>query len=120
MKITEIISESTIPDDQLSAAPGMKVHPELQSSDPYMAFKFGINLAASPFTDQKADLDGPVGQQLITVAYTDACEKIIDAAEKAHGTQSKRINPRGSQENPDVHKVSPHRTVGAITLIKKK
>ena len=120
MKIAEIISESSLPKDQVSATPGMKIHTELQSSNPYAAYKFGVSMGGSPDFKFPADLDGPAGQSLITVAYTDACEAIIDATERAHGVSSKRISPRGSQEAADVHKQSPHRSVGAVTLNKKK
>lgn len=120
MKITEIITEAQLPKDHIAATPGMKIHKELQSSDPYDAYKFGVNLGGSPEFHHPADLDGPAGQALVTVAYTEACEEIIDATEKAHNVKSKRISPRGSQEATDVHKVSPHRQVGAITLNKKK
>lgn len=120
MKIAEIIAESSLPKDQVAATPGMKIHRELQSSDPYNAYKFGVNMGGAPDFHHSPDLDGPAGQSLITVAYTDACEAIIDATERAHGVSSKRISPRGSQEADDVHKQSPHRSVGAITLNKKK
>ena len=119
MKITEIIIESSLPKDQVSATPGMKIHKELQSSDPYDSYKFGVNLAGAPDFDHPPDLDGPAGQSLVTVAYTDACEAIIDATERAHGVKSKRISPRGSQETDDVHKNSPTRKVGDIQLIAK-
>lgn len=107
MKINEIIRESKLPIDQVDATPGMKVHPQLQSSDPYDSYKFGVNLAGAPDFHHPPDLGGPVGQQLITVAYTDACEKIIDATERAHGITSKRLSSRGSIEADDVHRTSP-------------
>jgi hypothetical protein len=119
MKITEIIVESRLPLDQVSATPGMKIHKELQSSDPYNSYKFGVNLAGAPDFHHPPDLEGPAGQALVTVAYTDACEAIIDATEKAHGVSSKRISPRGSQEADFVQKVSPHRNPGPITLNRK-
>jgi hypothetical protein len=119
MKITEIITEAQLPMDQVSATPGMKVHAELQSSDPYDAYKFGVNMGGAPDFHHPADLAGPAGQQLITVAYTDACEAIIDATERAHGVTSKRISPRGSQETADVHKNSTTRKVGPISLNRK-
>jgi hypothetical protein len=120
MKITEIISESSLPKDQVAATPGMKIHKDLQSSDPYDAYKFGVNMGGAPDFHHPPDLEGPAGQSLITVAYTEACEEIIDATERAHGVTSKRISPRGSQETDDVHKVSPHRNVGPITRNTKK
>ena len=120
MKITEIIVEAQLPKDQIAATPGMKIHKELKSSDPYDAYKFGVNMGGAPDFVHPADLEGPAGQSLVTVAYTDACEEIIDATERAHGVKSKRISPRGSQESNDVHKQSITRKVGDIALIKKK
>jgi len=119
MKITEIVTESEIPQDQLAALSGMKKHESLQSSDPYHSYKFGVNLGGSPTFDEGFETDGPIGQSLITVAYSDGDEAIVDAVEKRMGIKSKRIGPRYSKEGSEVHKNSPVRDRGHIQLIKK-
>lgn len=122
MKITEIISESSeIPADQLAATPGMKKHDSLDNSSPYGAYTFAAKfLSGAGAEDGKyhhePPKEGPVGQSLVTVAYSDADHAIIDQAEKAFGIKSKRISPNGSSEYSTVHSVSPHRKVGDIKL----
>jgi len=107
MKINEIVIESKLRKGAVRAVPGMKKHPDLTSSDPYKAYKFGVALAGSPDFVQEADQDGPSGQALVTIGYTDACEAIIKATEKKFGVKSQQMTPRGSQELKSVHKTSP-------------
>jgi hypothetical protein len=65
--------------------------------------------------------EGPVGQSLIAVAYTDGDKQILDQAAKAFGPEAAhiKITPDGSSEVDSVHKVSPIRKVGDIQLIVK-
>lgn len=125
MKINEIITESsTIPDDQLAATPGMKKHVALDNSSPYHAYSFAAKfLSGAGAKDGKFEheptKDGPIGQSLVTVAYSDADHAIIDQAEKAFGAKATRISPNGSSESKSVNNVSPHRKVGDIQRIVK-
>jgi hypothetical protein len=122
MKINEIINEaSEFPSSQVAAAPGMKKHTELDNSSPYHAYQFAAKfLPGSPHFEHKPSKEGPIGQSLVTVAYSQGDADIIDAAEAAFGIKSQRVSPNGSNEDTTIHRVSPHRQVGAITLIQKK
>jgi hypothetical protein len=123
MKINEVITESnTIPKDQLAATPGMKKHPALDNSSPYGAYTFAAKFMPGAGTgtyDHIPNKEGPVGQSLVTVAYSDADHAIIDQAEAAFGTKSVRLSPNGSAEDTTIHKTSPHRKVGNIQRVVK-
>jgi hypothetical protein len=113
MKIKDIIIEAKrgkIPRSHSSATPGMKAHDGLDNSSPYAPWRFAsMFIPSSPDFEHDPSKQGPVGQSLTTVAYTDADHAIIDAAEKRFGVQSRRVTPNGSSENKDVHNVSPVR-----------
>jgi hypothetical protein len=129
MKINEIITENIdadhgdrdqIPDSHIAATPGMKIHPGLDNSSPYAQWRFAANfLPGSPNFDHEPSKEGPIGQKLITVAYTKADEDIIDAAEKKFGARSHRISPNGSSEDTTVQRNSPVQPKGPITLKRK-
>jgi hypothetical protein len=144
MKINEIITETKvtvtqvavdddsnndgIPDSHRSATPGLRSHKELNNSDPYYPWRFGaLFLSGAGAPDGKYEhqpvKDGPNGQSLITAAYSEGERAILDQAAKAFGPEATdyiKLSPDGSTETDSVHKVSPHRRVGAIVLIKKK
>jgi hypothetical protein len=126
MKINEIITENIdaahgdrdhIPDSHIAATPGMKTHPGLDNSSPYAPWRFAANfLPGSPDFDHEPAKEGPIGQKLVTVAYTKAEEEMIDAAERKFGAQSHRISPNGSREDETVQNKSPVQPRGPITL----
>ena len=122
MKINEIITEaSEFPDSHVEATPAMKKHTEFDNSTPYHAYQFAAKfLPGSPHFEHEPSKGGPIGQSLVTIAYSQADADIIDAAEAAFGSKSTRLSPNGSNEDATIHRVSPHRQVGAITLIQKK
>lgn len=131
MKINEIITEDMdsdhddardhkIPSSHITATPGMKTHPNLDNSSPYGPWRFaGYFLGGSPDFDHEPAKEGPIGQKLVTVAYTDADEAIIDAAERKYGARSHRISPNGSSEDKDIQNASPVQPKGPITLKRK-
>ena len=105
-----IVEQGKMPPNHVSATPGMKSHPQLDNSSPYAPWRFAsMYLSGAPDFEHEPEKEGPIGQHLVTSAYSDADEAIISAAEKKFGTTSKRITPRGSSELEDVHKVSPVR-----------
>jgi len=134
MKINEIITESEdknndgLPDSHQSATPGLRSHTNLNNSDPYHPWRFGaLFLGGAGAADGKYEhepvKDGPNGQSLITSAYSEGEKRILDQASKAFGPEATnhiKLTPDGSSEVDTVHKVSPTRRVGAITLKKKK
>jgi len=122
MKIKEIITEeSHMPDSHINATPGMKNHPNLDNSSPYAPWRFAAHfLSGAGAPDGKYEFEpekeGPSGQALITVAYTDGEHKILDQAEKAFGVKSHRLTPNSSSENPETHRTSPMLAKGPIVM----
>ena len=91
MRANEFIFESEddhtdhkIRDRAKEAIPGAKIWPALSNANnPYAAYKYGVALAVAP--DQTMPKTGEIGPNFITVAYTDVCEKTIEAAAKNMG-----------------------------------
>jgi hypothetical protein len=125
MKITEIITEeSQMPDSHINATPGMKNHPNLDNSSPYAPWRFSAHfLSGAGAPDGKYDFEpekeGPTGQALVTVAYSEGEHQILDQAEKAFGVRSNRLTPNGSSENPEINNSSPVTARGPVTLRRK-
>jgi hypothetical protein len=122
MKIREIIVEAKVktidrdsdglPDSHVTATPGMKTHPQLDNSSPYAPWRFAAHYLPGAGNkdgswDHEPKKDGPIGQKLVTVAYSEADEHIINMAEKKFGAKSTRITPNGSSEETDVTNTSP-------------
>jgi hypothetical protein len=113
MKIHEIITEeSKIPKSHTAATPGMHSHPNLDNSSPYAPWRFAAHFlggAGDPSGkyEHEPEKEGPNGQALVTVAYSDGEHKILDQAERAFGVKSKRLTPNNSTESDEVHRVSP-------------
>jgi hypothetical protein len=133
MKITEIVNEAKkvdgdnnsdgIPDSHQSATPGMKSHKSLDNSSPYAPWRFAAHFLGgadgkNPYEHEPAK-EGPNGQSLVTVSYSDGDEAIIAQAEKAFGVSATRLSPTGSSETKEVNKKSPHRRVGNIQRVVK-
>jgi hypothetical protein len=51
--------------------------------------------------------NGPTGQKLVTIGYSEADDLIIDSTSKIFGAQKVRLTPRGSNEPSDTNTVSP-------------
>lgn len=105
MKIREIIEEGKLRADSFYTMPNTKIHPSLDNSNPYHSYRFGVALAGAPA--HHFDKDGPIGQKMITIAYTDVDDAIISAAEKEIGAKGKSITSKKSQEYPDTNTSSP-------------
>jgi len=125
MRIKEIITEeSRMPDSHVNATPGMKNHPNLDNSSPYAPWRFAAHfLPGAGAPDGKYEFEpekeGPSGQALVTVAYSQGEHDILDQAEKAFGVKSHRLTPNGSSENPEIHKTSPVKAREPVTLKRK-
>jgi hypothetical protein len=96
----------------ISALPGARRWDDLDNSSPYHAFRFGIALAGAP--DIHMPLDGAIGQKMMTIAYTDADRKILDAAGKSLGFSGSRLSADISHELPDTYTQSPMRPQGPV------
>jgi hypothetical protein len=113
MRANEFINEaqskknsSKMDASAISAIPGASKWNDLDNSSPYHAYRFGIGLAGSP--ELNMELEGPIGQKTMTIAYSDADKAILDAAGKSLGFAPTAMTGRESKEHDSVHKVSPH------------
>lgn len=90
-------------DRKSSTMPLSKHFPTMPSSDPYLAYRFGIAMA-----DHTIDYaEGPSEQHAVIVAYTPEEEEIIKGGEKQTGNKGKMLTDRGSREPSDTYKTSP-------------
>jgi hypothetical protein len=105
MKINEIISEGKLRKAAELALPNLRKYDNLDNSSPYHAYRFGIALAGAPAMG--TDKDGPIGQKMVTIGYTEADDDITQAAAKLIGATSTQISTNGSKELPWVNKESP-------------
>lgn len=107
MRLHEIISEAKtkIRKDTRYSLPNMRVHPDLDNSSPYKAYRYGVALAGAP--NQDMNQDGPIGQKMITIGYTEADDEIVQAADKLMNSKSQQVTSDGSKEVPLVNNSSP-------------
>lgn len=106
MKIKELVSESGIRKGTQSALPNLESFPSLDNNScPYLAYRFGMELAGSPDVD--VDKQGGTGSEFTTIGYSDADQKIIDHAKKRFGIKGKPHGGNGSTEIDSVNKISP-------------
>jgi len=130
MKIREIIKEaedsntagkggkqkkprtsSKVHDHYQAAIKGMETYPNDTSY--YTMYRFGIDMARGTQEHHPYDSASPVGNQMTTVAYTDAEQKIINNSKKNIGLTSKTLTSKDSNERNDTHTKSP------VAVIKK-
>lgn len=106
MKINEIILEAQLRKGARRAIPDMESYPKLDNNNsPYLAYRFGLELAGSPEGD--VDKQGGFGSEFTTIGYSDADREIIDHAKKRFGIKSKKQSGKGSKELDKINKTSP-------------
>lgn len=106
MKINEIVTEAKLRKGARRAIPGLESYPHLDNnSNPYLAYRFGLELAGSP--DRNVDEQGGWGSEFATIAYSDADREIIDHAKKKFGIPTKKQSNKKSSELDKVNKTSP-------------
>ena len=102
------------------ALPGAFKIPALKNQDPYLQYRFGVAIAGAKGAAQRAKdgvppFDGPesvFGEDMIIVSYDPKVKEYIDDALHSMDMPSSdavRIGTQGSEEAPDVDKVSPVR-----------
>jgi hypothetical protein len=113
MRAQEFIKEEALPKSHADATPDMRKHPGLDNSSPYAPWRFAAHYLAgadgkNPY-EHEPSKEGPSGQKLVTVGYTDAEDAMIRQAERKFGSQARATNltSRGSGESSDTHKTSP-------------
>jgi hypothetical protein len=112
MKIRDLMTalqegkgRNTLPLSAVDAVPGAQRWDALDNSSPYHSYRFGVALAGMP--DYPMNLEGPSGQKMVTVSYSEADEDIIKATGRHLGFQGVVMTPRTSKELSDTEAVSP-------------
>jgi len=123
MKVSEIITESDagnndaiqktgntkksgkMNDNFKSSIKGMHTYPGNHTY--YDMYRFGVSMAGSPDDHNEYDPASPVANQLVTLSYSDADQKIIDKSKKKMGFTSKKLTPNDSKEPSDTSNTSP-------------
>ena len=104
--LAELAGKEKLSPDAIAAVPDAEMWPELDNSNPYHSYRFGLALAGSPDKNSMAK-DGPSASKLVTVAYTEADREIIDRAGGEMRLRSQQLTTPGSTETSDVNKTSP-------------
>jgi len=123
MKVFEIITESDSGNTDATRQAGNskksgKMHDHFKSSIKgmhtypgnhtyYDMYRFGVDMAGSPDDHHSFDPSSPVANQLVTLSYSDADQKIIDKSKKKMGFTSKQLTPNDSKEPSDTSNNSP-------------
>ena len=109
MRAKEFITEDVFPGGAQDATPDMVSHPSLDNSSPYAPWRFAGHFLAGAdgknSYEHVPDREGPSGQALVTVAYTDVEDAMIKQAEKAFGSKAHRkgLTGRGSKEPNEIN-----------------
>jgi len=103
--VVETLGPKNMKRDHVTSIPNAHFFPDLDNSSGYEAYRWGVALAGAP--DYPMPQDGPTGQKLVTIGYTDGDDIIIDSASKLFGARKLRLTPRGSSELKDTNTVSP-------------
>lgn len=83
--------------------PFSKHFPKMPSSDPYLAYRFGMAMADHTINYS----EGPAAQHAVVVAYTPEEEQIIKGGESQTGHKGIMLSDRGSREPNSTNKISP-------------
>ena len=103
--IKEGLGAKNMSQDHVDSIPNAHFFPDLDNSSGYKAYRWSLALAGMP--DYPMNPDGPTGQKLVTIGYTDADDIIIDSASKLFGAKKIRLTPKGSTELKDTNTQSP-------------
>ena len=112
MRANEFIVEghSTFPEEQSGPMTGMKRYDKLDNSNPYAMWRFIVAAAGQPLDQENGHPmppEGPTGQKMTTLAYSQADADILDATSKALGEPGTELSDQASTEPTFVNKTSP-------------
>jgi hypothetical protein len=110
MRFYEFVTESTkkLRKNQKNSIPGASIFPQLDNNNnPYLAYRFGIALASSPDNNEDMDTETELASNLTTITYSDAEQKIVNAAAKKMGVNKKAVSSNSSTELDTNNTVSP-------------
>lgn len=103
MRAREFIVEREMPERKSSTMPLSKHYPDMPSSDPYLAYRFGVAMADHTINY----VEGPSAQHAVVVAYTPEEEQIIQGGERQTGHRGLTLTDRGSNEPNSTNVTSP-------------
>ena len=115
MKVNEIIveaEESKFSKDSFASLPGAQKWDALDNSNPYLSYRFGVAVAGCP--DIGTPIKGPVGEKMLTIAYSDGEKEILKKAGKMFGISPTKITSPGSREMNDTYTQSPMQPKGPV------
>jgi len=87
---------------------GMKRYDGLDNSNPHAMWRFIVAAAGHP-SDTDMSTEGPTGSKMVSLAYTQADQDILDATARQMGETGTVISDMASTEPTSVNKVSPVR-----------
>lgn len=107
MRANEFINESSkLRKSAKHAIPGMTINQGLDNNNnPYLAYRFGVALAAAPNGDMEPENE--LGSNFTMIDYTDEGAEIRKHAEKVMGQPSTQKTNIGSHELDSTNKTSP-------------
>jgi hypothetical protein len=121
MKINEVIVEAKIPKPHAHYAPSMGRVDRFTDPDGWdRTHHLDRVMRAAAISDGKGakidvDVNGWAGKYNTAHPYTEVEERMMDDVYRSLGSVVHRDIAKGKrQEQPDTHKVSPHRNPGAI------
>lgn len=95
--------EKSIPDMSSVGVPPLPMGP----TNFYHKYRLGVMMAGAPDDEHDYPTQGQFVDDMVMVGYSKADQEIIGTSIKKFGYDQKSISPKGSQENTDVHTVSP-------------
>ncbi len=115
MRAREFIPESkkALRKSVKQSMPNLTTSSDLDNNNhPYLAYRFGVALAASPDTAGVHD-QGPIGSNFAMVDFSEGDTEIRQAAAKKMGIKFDKGTGKGSEELSDtvINKTSPVATV---------
>lgn len=108
MRFHEFVGEDRAPMRKAltQAAPNLTTFDSLDNNNnPYLAYRFGVALAASP--EDRGNQEGPIGSKFTMVDYSDADAAIRRGAEKKMGISHSTETGKGSEELDSINCASP-------------
>jgi hypothetical protein len=104
MRAQEFVLEGKMKKNHRDSSPGMNRYPGADS--PYWKYRLGVASAGAPDNEHNYDVEGPVGQDMVTSHYSQAEEEIMNSAHKRVGFKPTSVAKKGSKET-NVNTVSP-------------
>ena len=105
---------SKFSDEQLGPMTGMKRYDGLDNSNPYAMWRFIVAVAGHP-DNTNMNTEGPTGSKMVSLAYTQADQDILDATARTMGEVGTVISTQASTEPATTNTVSPVIGFGGYT-----